>query len=117
MLFCGPTPPAAAPSTHYAAIYYDETTGAIGTSWGYSSKAEANQAALQYCRANGGRNCQWAASGQNRCLALAIGTNGAWAPALGSYPKTAMDKAVSACSKSGGSDCHVPVNAHPCSED
>jgi hypothetical protein len=105
------------PPPHYAAIYYDDVTSAIGTSWGYSTEAAANQAALRSCRAYGGRNCQWATSGQNRCFALAKSSNGAWAPDFGNYPETATAKAISACQKNGGINCQVPAAGHPCSED
>jgi hypothetical protein len=105
------------PPAHYAAIYYDNVTSAIGSSWGYTSEAAANQAALSACRNYGGRNCQWATSGQNRCFALAKSSNGAWAPDFGNYPETAKAKAISGCRKNGGIDCQVPAVAHPCSED
>jgi hypothetical protein len=108
--------PVQSPS-HFAAIYYDDVTSAIGSSWGHNSEAAANQAALRACRAYGGGNCQWAASGQNRCLALAMSSNGAWAADLGNYPETAKAKAISACRKNGGINCQVPASAHPCSED
>lgn len=120
-LYCGPDvirpQPTTAPPAHYAAIYYDDVTRAFGTAWGKSSEAEANQAALQSCRAYGGRNCQWAASGPHACFALAISSRGDWAPAFGDYPETAKAKAISACRKNGGTDCQVPAAAHPCSED
>src|SRR5215470_282924 len=88
-LYCGPSvmpqpgAPRQAPSQagHYAAIYYDETTGDFGTSWRAGSEAEAKQIALQNCRSRGGRNCQFATSGPLVCVALATGTDGAWGPA------------------------------------
>jgi hypothetical protein len=120
-LYCGPLMGERSaplpPATHYAAIYYDEATHAFGTSWGYGSEPAAKRAALQRCQAYGGRNCQWATSGQNLCFALAIGSNGAWAPDYSGSPERAKAKAIATCRKNGGADCQVPKAAHPCSED
>ena len=80
-----------------------------------AAKQARNSTSL--CRDYGGRNCQWAASGQNRCLALATGSNGAWASDIGNYPETAQAKAIAACQKNGGLNCRVPSAGHPCSED
>ena len=102
---------------HYAAIYYEDATSTIGPSWGCSSEGAAKQAALRSCRAYGGRNCQWAASGRNHCLALAISSYGAWMPDIGNYPETAQAKAIAACQKNIGVNCQVPAPGRPCPED
>jgi hypothetical protein len=101
--------------SHFTAIYFDAATSSVGSSWGYDSKAGADQRALAECRANGGHNCMPAAWGQHRCLALATSTNGAWQAEVGHYPETAQASAIAKCRANGGAGCHILV--HPCSED
>jgi len=55
-------------------------------SW-YSSQNDANLAALNSCRVDGGQACKIEAKGSNTYLSLAISSNNAWASADGNTPQ------------------------------
>jgi len=100
---------------YFTAIAISESTLSWGTSWGASSRGEAEQIALTKCRqyASDCKVVDWA---QYECLALAVSKkDGAWGVDAGNYPETASAKAMAQCRSGGGTSC--VVQTHPCSQD
>lgn len=91
----------------YGAIAYSESDGIPGTSWGYPTRAAAEEAAMDVCKYKGGKTCRvivWAAS--PNCIAIADGTSGekiSWG--LASTAPSANDAAVNRCVAKGGAGC------------
>jgi|GEM_PF-6350550 hypothetical protein len=86
-------------------------------SW-YSSQNDANLAALNSCRANGGQACKVEAKGSNTYLSLAISSNNAWAPAYGNTPQSANAMALAKCwQNGGGTSCVIEPRASASSVD
>lgn len=89
----------------------------MGTSHGEVSQRDAEQAALQNCRSNGGRDCvvkYWAGT---ECMALAStpSSPGAWGAGLADDRSGAAAAALNQCIIHGGKACAVRVT--PCGYD
>ena len=81
----------------YGAIAYSPSSGARGYAYDYPSRRQAEQRALQECRANG-RGCQIAVWYVGACGAVAAGSNG-WGSAWGSSRQAAESRALRQCSQ------------------
>jgi Domain of unknown function (DUF4189) len=108
---CGPAPP-----VHYGAVAISPSTLIMGSSHGRNSRSDAEQAALQNCQSNGGRDCvveYWAGTD---CLALAATPTspGAWGAASGHDRASAAAAALKQCDLHG-KGCAVRVT--PCGGD
>jgi hypothetical protein len=69
----------------YAAIAYSPRTGAYGYSYDYSSRSQAERAALNRCRGNDARVVVWV---KNGWAAVARSRNGSWATGWSSRSKS-----------------------------
>ena len=108
----------------YGAIAKD-TAGNWGASWHRKSQADANSAALEYCRGKGHKGCKIVAGAANDCMALAESTDGSWGVDYSNLDRTnAIRKATDICSKYGGHGCRAvasvcgrqAANSRPCLE-
>ena len=74
----------AGPTQHWqktwGGVAIDGVTGEVGTSVGKTTQAEAKNAALTRCSELGGRNCEFALTYRNQCVAIA------WPSVLGGRP-------------------------------
>jgi hypothetical protein len=78
------------------AIAYNSTTGANSESHGYSSRAAAENAALNAC----GGGCTIINWEQNSCIALATNSSGRWGEGHGYGSRAAaVNAAISACGR------------------
>jgi hypothetical protein len=102
--------------TLYGAIAVETDTLIYGYVKDVSSRAEAEQAALAYCRKAGGSasGCEIAVWGHNTCLALATSAGGrggnTWGYAWSDEGAISRRNAVDACIEQGGTDCKVSVS-------
>lgn len=92
----------------YGAIAYSPKTRVIGVASDNASQAEAEEVALQNCRAaspeaDDCKNVMWV---RNACAALAVGTEGGWGTDWGADRPTAERKALAICAKYS-STCEV----------
>lgn len=87
-----------------------------GASHGENSAGAADQTALANCRRNGPTDCKILMDASNRCLALALGSNGVhYGYSPGSDRKSAAAGAMVECRSRGGVNC--VLIAAPCAED
>jgi hypothetical protein len=101
---------------HYTAVALSKTTLAAGASHGQNSQSSAEQAALQVCQKNGGKDCQVLTWGENRCVALAESfADKLWGFAVGASRDLAAAGALAQCKITGGKNC-VTITA-PCAGD
>lgn len=102
--------------TLYGAIAVETDTLIYGYVKDVSSRAEAERAAMAFCREAGGSasGCQIAVWGHNTCLALATSAGGTggntWGYAWSDERALSQRDAVNACVKEGGSSCKVAVS-------
>jgi len=83
----------------FGAIAYNSATGASSEAHGYSSRAEAEEAALRAC----GGGCTIMNWEENSCIALATNSSGAWGEGHGYATQAeAVNEAISVC---GGPNC------------
>jgi hypothetical protein len=106
----GPAPSA---PVRYTAIALSNSTMATGTSWGYSSRAGAEQRALSECSKRA-RDCKVVDWAWNQCLALATANDGSWGVDSALYVDIAQARALGQCNKVA-KGCVVKL--HPCSGD
>jgi hypothetical protein len=113
---CGHQP---VPQVHYGAVAISPTTLIMGSSHGRNSQSDAEQAALQLCRSNGGKDCAVPYWVGTQCTALASTGNvtgpGAWGAGLGQDRAGAAAAALTQCKLHGGKTCAVRVT--PCGGD
>jgi hypothetical protein len=65
----------------------DVANSAVGTAQAFTSRDEAERAAMAECHGKGGQSCELVAWAENRCLAMA------WPdPKIGGVPATASGK-------------------------
>jgi serine/threonine-protein kinase len=95
----------------YGAIAITRDAKHIGVSTQYLSRAEAQEKALDSCRADSGNagECAIAVWFTNACGALVRGDNGAWGADWASLPRQAIAKATRHCEQHGA-NC-APVRA------
>jgi hypothetical protein len=96
-----PVRPAAAQDT-YAAIAFNKQNGATGYGYRHTSRAGAEERALQEC----GRGCEIVAWVRNQCLSLATGRGNGYGYAMSTNDANAMERAVEECEKQTNS-CEV----------
>ena len=103
--------------TLYGAIAVETDTLIYGYVKDVASRADAEQAALAYCRKAGGGSasgCEIAVWGHNTCLALATSSGGstgnAWGYAWSDEGSISRRDAVNACIEQGGYSCKVAVS-------
>jgi hypothetical protein len=94
-----PSPPACsvrvwACTSTYGAIAYSTSTRAYGFAYNYSTRAQAESAALGYCAQS---DCGVVVWFSNSCGALATAPTGQWATGLGSSGDFAQASALAAC--------------------
>lgn len=59
----------------WGAIATSETGGALGTAIGFSDKEQAEQIAMQDCKAKGGGGCKIGLSYHNQCAVMLVGND------------------------------------------
>ena len=91
-------PAAAQAADYYGAFAFSQNTGASGWAKNYSSKAEAEGAALQVCfQTQGATDCKVSYSFVNSCAALAVGGDNGWGADWGVNTQAAENKALNTC--------------------
>jgi len=85
----------AAAQETFAAIALNQQTGATGYSYRHTSRAGAEERALQEC----GRACIVVAWVRNQCLSLATGQSNGYGYAMATNDAIAMQRAVEECQK------------------
>ena len=85
----------------YAAIAYSTSTGKYATSWGWGTRAQAEQAALSKCAAQDAKIVGWV---NNGFIALALGDDkgcwgAGWSYGDGASTTEARNYALSKCSE------------------
>lgn len=93
-------------SSQYGAIASDIAKGILGIATNRLSKQFAEQAALDDCRSKGGTDCKIETSYMNGCGTVVAGHPG-YAVNTGSTEARAVQDAMSACTGSGFTNCHV----------
>lgn len=96
-------------SNRFGAIATDFSHSSAGASIDRLSRSDAEQAALDECRTNGGINCKVEISYGNECVVLAIGKNGHNAKA-GATIASATDSAMKVCN-AADAGCFVYYSA------
>jgi hypothetical protein len=82
-----------------------------GVSWNEVSKNNANVAAINYCRKQGGQQCKVQMWASNACVALAAGDDGAWGADWNVDKKEAGNKALKWCVSNKGKNCSLKVSS------
>lgn len=101
---------------HWTALALSESTMKAGASHGENSESSADQTALANCRGNGPTDCKILTHASNRCLALALATNGGrYGYSPGADRKSAAAGAIGECRSRGGANCAVITS--PCGND
>jgi len=101
---------------YWTALALSETKMKPGASHGQNSAESAKQEALASCRRNGPTDCKILTYASNRCLALALGSNGVhygYSPA--DDRQSAAAGAMKQCRSAGGANCTVITS--PCAAD
>jgi hypothetical protein len=80
----------------YAAYAYSPSDGKTGASWAWPTQADAENAAVNACKQDGGQQCRSVVWGRNTCVALATG-RGTWGIGLGSTHNKARINAIYSC--------------------
>ncbi|HXP75651.1 MAG TPA: DUF4189 domain-containing protein [Stellaceae bacterium] len=90
----------------YGAIAYGADSAAVGWSYDYETKRDAERRALTDC-AKHGDDCKLVVSLFNSCGAVAAGDNKRFA--VGQAPKSedAQSSALAACTRHGGTKCEI----------
>ena len=60
-------------TTRWGAIAYDPPSGSVGIAADKTSKAKAEQAALEHCASKGGKSCETNITYYNQCVAVVYG--------------------------------------------
>lgn len=94
-------------SAAYGAISFSPSTGAHGSSYGFTSRQKAESRAQTEC-ADYSDDCEVVIWFKNACGAVARGEGGAWASAWGNGRKLAESNALSEC-RALGDGCKVVV--------
>lgn len=89
---------AVAQRNYFGAIAYAPTGKALGWSYNFASRKQAEREALKNCNKHGG-GCKIANWFRNACGAIAIGTNGGWGADWGVSLNQAKSKTVKQCGK------------------
>jgi hypothetical protein len=101
---------------HYTAVAISPTTMAAGASHGQNSQSSAEQAALQVCQNNGGKDCTVLTWGENYCIGLAVSyADKHYGFYVGNNRDESAAGALARCQSSGGKSC-VTITA-PCASD
>ncbi len=82
----------------FAALAFSPADGSHGRSHGFATRAQAERAAMQFCRNAGGRDCRVVNWAQNSCAALAVGRNNGWGTFGGASRQVAERRALASCS-------------------
>jgi hypothetical protein len=83
-----------------------------------TSQADAERMALQFCQANGAKDCKGVYSVKNECVALAIKLNpNYYAYGIGPTREGAVAQALTACTNQGGGGVACLIEESPCSGD
>jgi hypothetical protein len=93
----------------FAAIAFNKQTGATGYGYRATSRARAEEKALQEC----GRGCEIVAWVRNQCLSFATGRGNGYGYAPSTNDASAMERAVAECAKRTDS---CEVNTTICSD-
>jgi hypothetical protein len=93
-------------SSQYGAIASYIPKGILGVATNRLSKQFAEQAALDDCRSKGGTDCKIETSYMNGCGAVVAGHPG-YAVNTGPTEARAVQDAMSACTGSGFTNCHI----------
>lgn len=93
-------------ATPYGAIAYGAESQAVGWSYDYRTKGDAERRALTDCAQNGD-DCKVVVSLFNSCGAVAAGDNKHFAVVQASKGEQAQANAIAACTKQGGTNCEV----------
>ncbi|MDE2006782.1 MAG: DUF4189 domain-containing protein [Rhodospirillales bacterium] len=102
---CTYTPPPPA----YGAIAYGRSSGAWGTSYHWSSRAQAERVALRNCAPHG-TDCEIMAWFRNECGAVATGTGDSAYWGIGDGIGAARGSALQKCERGGGGQCTIAVS-------
>ncbi len=98
------------PNDKYGSIAYSPADGRSGYSYDYRTEAEAVQAAMGYCRQDGGKSCRTVMWVSNGCGAIAIaGKNRDFAVANGKYRPEAEANALRFCQQDFRRSCTIKV--------
>jgi hypothetical protein len=115
---CAPIPGgdqgSSSPAQHWVAGWGAIATyipkGVLGYSTNLPTKEQAEQAALQDCRAKGGLDCKIEISYGNQCAAVVVGD-----PGYGVFPgatlSEATNKSLKECAAAGNKGCHILYSA------
>ena len=90
----------------FSSFASDSQRGPYGFVSGYESQSEADEAALDQCRARSGNNCEVLAQFKNSCATFAWG-GGRYAVMGGDSVEESVRTALERCEKQGGVDCEV----------
>ena len=93
-------------ATPYGAIAHGVDSQAVGWSYDYRTKGEAERKALTECAKNGD-DCKVVVTIYNSCAAVAAGDDKCFAVAEARRGEQAQANAVAACTKQGGANCEV----------
>jgi len=99
-------PAAARADDTFAAIAYSESTNRYGYSYGYDSRAGAEDRAITECKADDAKIVVW---GRNAYVALAVSDEGAYGYAWASTEGQAKRLALQKCRDFGGNTARVAV--------
>ncbi|WP_299487855.1 DUF4189 domain-containing protein [Acaryochloris sp. IP29b_bin.137] len=99
------------PAGQFAAIAYSVPTGAYGYGFRYTSRAAAEQRALQECNQRvPAQDCQALFWFQDACGSLARSPSGAYGWAWDKQIQNAEREALKQCTSYGGTNCQILVN-------
>jgi len=96
--------------TRWGAVATFEPTGVLGAVTGLRTKDEAQQGAMDDCKAKGGTSCKLEVAYQNGCAALA-GSDSGYVVTSDAEASSAEKSAMATCSKAGNANCHIFYSA------
>ncbi len=100
--------PAAAQGVH-GSLAISENTDAFGYSYNYATPADAQSRAMAEC-AKHAQDCKIYANFENTCVTVARSANGAFGWSWGYSRDERSSRAISECTKQGGTNCALATN-------
>src|SRR5439155_18582498 len=108
-LLCLAIPASARADDTYAAIAYSESTAKYGYSYGYSTRAAAEDRAVTECNADDAKVVIWC---RNAYCALAVSDEGAYGYAWAATERQAKTIASQKCRDFGGVHVRIAVSVY-----
>jgi hypothetical protein len=108
-LMCLAAPASARADDTYAAIAYSESSGRYGYSYGYSTRAAAEDRAVTECNTDDAKVVIWC---RNAYCALAVSDEGAYGYAWATTERQAKSIASQKCRDYGGVKVRIAVSVY-----